>query len=78
MAEQMGTSRSRKKRLDGRAEASPESRQMISYIADMCAELAGMAGTCDQPMLVYFLNLARVEAEIRARGGGALSLDAEQ
>jgi hypothetical protein len=33
----------------------------------MSAELASLAGGCNQPMLVYFLNLARVEAELRAR-----------
>jgi hypothetical protein len=46
---------------------SDESASMVAYIADMSAELASLAGSCNQPMLAYFLNLARVEAELRAR-----------
>lgn len=37
------------------------------YIAEMSAELAKMAGSAQLPMLAYFLNLARVEAEMRLR-----------
>lgn len=38
-----------------------------SYISDISAELAHMAGAAKLPMLAYFLNLARVEAEIASR-----------
>ena len=41
-----------------------------SYIADMTTELAALAGGCGLPMLAYFLNLARVEAQICARDQG--------
>ena len=41
-----------------------------SYIADMSTELAALAGACSLPMLAYFLNLARVEAQICARDQG--------
>ncbi|HXY59225.1 MAG TPA: hypothetical protein VEH76_11655 [Methylocystis sp.] len=41
-----------------------------SYIADMSAELATLAGASGLPMLSYFLNLARVEAQICARDHG--------
>jgi hypothetical protein len=33
----------------------------------MTAELAGLAGKAHLPMLAYFLNLARVEAQIYVR-----------
>jgi len=33
----------------------------------MTTELAGLAGKARLPMLAYFLNLARVEAQIYAR-----------
>jgi len=53
-------------------EPAEDSAATASYIADMTAELAKMAGGAQMPMLSYFLNLARVEAEIRARElGGA-------
>lgn len=40
----------------------------------MSAELAQLAGSNELTMLAYFLNLARVEAEIRCRdlGGGRI------
>jgi hypothetical protein len=38
-----------------------------AYISDISAELARMAGEAQLPMLAYFLNLARVEAEISQR-----------
>lgn len=43
---------------------------LASYVADMTAELAKLAGGANMPMLAYFLNLARVEAEIQARRAG--------
>lgn len=48
---------------------------MASYIADMASELAQLAARAEMQMVAYFLNLARVEAEIRAREmGGAVIL----
>ena len=47
---------------------------LAAYIADMTAELATLAGRSDLPMLTYFLNLARVEAEIQARERGGVPL----
>lgn len=38
-----------------------------AYISDISAELAQMAGAAKLPMLAYFLNLARVEAEMASR-----------
>jgi len=35
-----------------------------AYVSDITAELARMAGEAELPMLAYFLNLARVEAEM--------------
>ena len=39
--------------------------ERLRYIADMSGELAALAGGIRQPMLTYFLNMARVEAEMR-------------
>lgn len=51
--------------------STKEAASTAAYVADMTAELAALAGGAGLPMLVYFLNLARVEAEIRARELGA-------
>lgn len=40
---------------------------VAGYIAELTAELARLADRPDLAMLAYFLNLARVEAEFRAR-----------
>ena len=45
------------------------------YIADLSAELATLAGRGGMPMLAYFLNLARVEAETRARDLGGYPIE---
>lgn len=45
--------------------ATPD--QIASYIAELAEELAGLAERSELTMLAYFLNLARVEAEFRAR-----------
>jgi len=47
---------------------------MAGYIADMASELSHLAGESQLPMVAYFLNLARVEAEMRSRelGGQAI------
>ncbi len=54
-----------------------EIASMASYIADMSSELAQLATGGELQMVAYFLNLARVEAEIRARelGGYAIERD---
>ena len=38
---------------------------MLRYISDMTGELASIAGGARMPMLTYFLNMARVEAEMQ-------------
>lgn len=47
-----------------------DSAALAAYIAEMSAELATLAGRGNLPMLAYFLNLARVEAQIYARENG--------
>ncbi len=47
--------------------AEEDAAAMASYIADMASELAQLAARAELQMVAYFLNLARVEAEIRAR-----------
>ena len=51
---------------DGKDNAA-EIASLAAYIADMSAELALLAARSALPMLAHFLNLARVEAEIRSR-----------
>lgn len=48
--------------LDGREPAVIDS---LCYIAEITGELAALAGSARQPMLTYFLNMARVEAEMQ-------------
>ena len=51
-----------------KARAAIEQQTAVSaYITEMSAELARMAGEAKLPMLAYFLNLARVEAEMTAK-----------
>jgi hypothetical protein len=40
---------------------------LAAYIVEMTGELARLAGEARMPMLAYFLNLARVEAQITVR-----------
>lgn len=54
------------------AAAATTTASLAAYIADMSAELAVLARRSDLPMLAYFLNLARVEAELRSRELGGL------
>ena len=56
-------------RRDPEQQPSPteHAASLAAYIAEMTAELANLAGKARLPMLAYFLNLARVEAEIYAR-----------
>jgi len=47
-----------------RAPANARKRADVAhYISEITSELSKMAGDSEMPMLVYFLNLARVEAE---------------
>lgn len=57
---------------------SPEIAELAAYIADMTSELAGLAGRRQMPMLAYFLNLARVEAEMQARENGGAPIQRER
>jgi hypothetical protein len=41
--------------------------EVARYISEITSELSKIAGGASMPMLVYFLNLARVEAETVAR-----------
>ena len=53
--------------------AEEDAASLANYIADMSSELSQLAAGADLPMVAYFLNLARAEAEIRAREmGGAV------
>ena len=53
-----GTSKNKARGIAGQQAA------VSAYVADISAELARMAGEAELPMLAYFLNLARVEAEM--------------
>ena len=55
--------------------ANEEAASIASYIADMADEMAKLASRCDMPMLCYFLNLARAEADMRARELGGYPID---
>jgi len=46
-----------------------ERADMLRYISDMTGELASIAGAARMPMLTYFLNMARVEAEMQLNEG---------
>lgn len=47
--------------------AEEDAAALASYIADMASELSQLAGRSEMPMVAYFLNLARVEAETHSR-----------
>ena len=47
------------------AERERERAEMLRYISEMTGELASIAGAARMPMLTYFLNMARVEAEMQ-------------
>lgn len=57
------------------AQAALEAASIAAYIADMSEELSKLASRCDMRMLCYFLNLARVEADMRARELGGYVID---
>lgn len=48
-----------------RAERPNSFEERLRYVADMSGELAAIAGALRRPMLTYFLNMARVEAEMQ-------------
>jgi hypothetical protein len=52
----------------GESENEPIPRHdLAAYVADMAAELSLMTGRARWPLLTYFLNMARVEAESQMR-----------
>ena len=61
--------------VTGRSSASKNKNRAIAvrqtavcaYVSEISAELARMAGESELPMLAYFLNLARVEADMSRR-----------
>ncbi len=67
-------------RRDPEQQSSPteDAALLAAYIAEMTAELARLAGNARLPMLAYFLNLARVEAQIYARENGAREIARER
>lgn len=61
-------SRSRSVRIHERATATDDqAASLAGYIAELTEELARLAERSELTMLAYFLNLARVEAEMRSR-----------
>ncbi|HMK88639.1 MAG TPA: hypothetical protein VK446_03270 [Methylocystis sp.] len=56
--------------LQAPREKEEDPAALASYIAEMTAALASLASEAGLPMLAYFLNLARVEAQIHARDLG--------
>ena len=53
---------------EGNGDASGRDREeLAAYIVELTGELARLAGEAGLPMLAYFLNLARVEAQITVR-----------
>jgi hypothetical protein len=55
-----------------------DAASLAAYISELTAELAELAGNARLPMLAYFLNLARVEAQIYARENGAREIARER
>jgi hypothetical protein len=55
-------------RLEDEAQrAIEDAASMAGYISDMASELAALARHSELPMVAYFLELARVEADMRSR-----------
>jgi hypothetical protein len=65
----VGLANSLVRQRDEEAEAPrrQDKAALAAYIVEMTAELARLAGDAGMPMLAYFLNLARVEAQIAVR-----------
>ncbi len=66
MARQTATRATSQSRQSSRRDVE-DAASMAFYIADMASELAQLASNAELQMVAYFLNLARVEAEIRGR-----------
>ncbi|MGA8171563.1 MAG: hypothetical protein WB816_12145 [Methylocystis sp.] len=64
--------------LEKPSSANEEAATLAAYIAEMTAEMAELAGKAGLPMLAYFLNLARVEAQIYARENDVRDLARER
>jgi hypothetical protein len=47
----------------------PDPASLADYVAEITAELASLTGAAKLDMLTYFLNLARIEAELLAQSG---------
>jgi hypothetical protein len=55
--------------------AAEDAASMAGYIADMASELSQLAGGADLRMVAYFLNLARVEADMISRELGGRPIE---
>lgn len=51
--------------VSARKNDQPDREETLRYLAEMAGELASIAGAARMPMLTYFLNMARVEAEMQ-------------
>ena len=60
---------------DEEDEAAGSAEETARYIADMVGALASMAGEARLDLLTYLLNMARVEAELRARKARLWKID---
>jgi hypothetical protein len=58
-----------------RRRSDQDAAALASYIADMASELSELADKAHLQMVAYFLNLARVEAEIQARAQGGAPIE---
>lgn len=56
-------------------QAAQDAASTAAYIADMSHEMSKLASGCGLPMLSYFLNLARAEADLQARELGGYGVD---
>lgn len=56
-------------------QAAQDAASTAAYIADMSYEMSKLASSCGLPMLSYFLNLARAEADMQARELGGYGVD---
>ena len=56
-------------------QAAQDAASTAAYIADLSYEMSKLASGCGLPMLSYFLNLARAEADMQARELGGYRVD---
>jgi NTP pyrophosphatase (non-canonical NTP hydrolase) len=66
------------RRLQAKGDEDAASASIAAYIAEITGELATLAGRGNLPMLAYFLNLARVEAQIYVRENGCQEISRER